>query len=185
MSRKVFCGAIRPRITGVRERVEPRRSRRSEPWLSPAVDTKPGRNLDGAPAPPPKPWRRAPSRDSRDSTAQRVGADHRAGDPGRSGGRTREPPGVLLRSGRSERGRRTFTHGCALRCSPSLLLLLPFPSLLAPTLFSLFLLALFLFSLPHLPAHLPPSLPPSLTSLKCSSSLPLVPLDERPRQACE
>lgn len=71
VSKKVFCGAIRPRITGIRERVEPRLSRRSEPWLSPAVVTKPGRNLDEAPGAPPNPWRRAPSRDTLDSTVQR------------------------------------------------------------------------------------------------------------------
>lgn len=68
VSKKVFCGAIRPRITGIRERVEPRLSRRSEPWFSAAVDTKPGRNLDEVPGAPPNPWRRAPSRDTRDST---------------------------------------------------------------------------------------------------------------------
>ncbi|KAK2856928.1 hypothetical protein Q5P01_005663 [Channa striata] len=71
VSRKVFCGAMRPRITGIRDRVEPRLSRRSEPWLSPAVDTKPGRNLDEFPGAPPNPWRRAPSRDSRDSTVRK------------------------------------------------------------------------------------------------------------------
>lgn len=70
VSRKVFCGAIRPLITGIRERVEPRLSLRSEPWLSPGADTKPGRNLDEAPGAPPNPWRRAPSRDTRDSTVQ-------------------------------------------------------------------------------------------------------------------
>lgn len=70
VSKKVFCGAIRPRITGIRERVEPRLSRRSEPWLSLAVDTKPGRNRDEVPDAPPNPWRRAPRRDNRDSTVQ-------------------------------------------------------------------------------------------------------------------
>ena len=68
VSKKVFCGAIRPRITGIRERVEPRLSRRSDPWLSAGVETKPGRNLDEVPGAPPNPWRRAPSRDTRDST---------------------------------------------------------------------------------------------------------------------
>lgn len=71
VSRKVFCGAMSPRMTGMRERVEPRLSRRSEPWPSPAVVTKPGRNLDVAPGAPPSPWRRAPRRDTRDSTAAR------------------------------------------------------------------------------------------------------------------
>ncbi|TNN70253.1 hypothetical protein EYF80_019467 [Liparis tanakae] len=70
VSRKVFCGAFNPLITGIRERVEPRLSRRSEPWLSAAGVTKPGRNLDEVPGAPPNPWRRAPSRDARDSTVR-------------------------------------------------------------------------------------------------------------------
>lgn len=126
VSKKVFCGAIRPRITGIRERVEPLLSRRSEPWLSPAVDTKPGRNLDEAPGAPPNPWRRAPSRDNRDSTVQNwppiteqvIQATSRREEPLKAGGERTE----------GWRGpRRGWSHlrTGVLQCNP--LLLLPFP----------------------------------------------------------
>ena len=72
---------MRPRITGIRERVEPRLSRRSVPLLSAGADTKPGRKRDVVPGAPPNPVRRAPSRDTRDSTVK-IKSDHRAGDPG-------------------------------------------------------------------------------------------------------
>jgi len=108
VSRKVFCGAFRPLITGIRERVEPRLSRRSEPWLSAAGVTKPGRNLQ-VPGAPPNPWRRAPSRDARDSTvqhwprttAQVIPAIRRRED----GGMERRERGTTARMV-------TFTHGC-------------------------------------------------------------------------
>lgn len=97
VSKKVFCGAIRPRITGIRERVEPRLSRRSEPWFSAEVDTKPGRNLDVAPGAPPNPWRRAPSRDTRDSTVKKqtntvqvIPAKRRREEPLEAGGERME-----------------------------------------------------------------------------------------------
>lgn len=90
VSRKVFCGAMSPRMTGMRERVEPRLSRLSEPWPSPAVATKPGRNLDVAPGAPPSPWRRAPRRDTRDSTAARREEEEEEGCGGE--GRWSPPP---------------------------------------------------------------------------------------------
>lgn len=77
VSKKVFCGAIRPRITGILERVEPRLSR---PWLSPAVETNPGRNLDEAPGAPPNPCRRAPRRDTRDSMVQQIPSTTECGE---------------------------------------------------------------------------------------------------------
>lgn len=118
VSKKVFCGAIRPRITGIRERVDPRLSRRSEPWLSPAVDTKPGRNLDEVPGAPPNPCRRAPSRDNRDSTVQGwpptteqviPDARRRREEPLEAGGERTE--GTTART-------LTFTHGCDAVKSP-------------------------------------------------------------------
>lgn len=128
VSKKVFCGAISPRITGMRERVEPRLSRRSEPWPSAAaVDTKPGRNRDVVPGAPPKPWRRAPSRDARDSTVQRrpttaqvIPAERRREEPLEAGGERTE--------GRRHRGEggHIYARVCcnAIRLPP-----LPFPSL--------------------------------------------------------
>lgn len=117
VSKKVFCGAIRPRITGIRDRVEPRLSRRSEPWLSDAVVTKPGRNLDVAPGAPPNPWRRAPSRDTRDSTVQNwpatteqvIQAKRRNEELLEAGGERTEG----WRDGGTAERMVTFTHECA------------------------------------------------------------------------
>lgn len=145
VSRKVFWGAIRPRITGIRERVEPRLSRRSDPWLSPAVATKPGRNLDVAPGAPPSPWRRAPSRDTRDSTVRlrtptTVRGDHACE---KVGGAARWFGGRRLEK-TPARTAVTFTHGCA-----AILLPLPTPplSLCSTPLLSPFHLSLRCFSI--------------------------------------
>lgn len=132
VSRKVFWGAIRPRITGIRERAEPRLSRRSEPWFSAAVLTKPGRNLEELPDDPPNPWRRAPSRDNGDSRVQNSPATtaqvipvYMSKEELMEGAevKTEEDGETALRMV-------TFTHGCAamqslsppLSCSLSLFL---------------------------------------------------------------
>ena len=121
VSKKVFCGAIRPRITGIRERVDPRLSRRSEPWFSGGAATKPGRNLDEVPGAPPNPWRRAPSRDTRDSTVPKPPTTEQVIPAERS----REEP-LEAAGERMERWRRGWSHlrTGALRCNPPLLLFL-------------------------------------------------------------
>ncbi|KAJ3591572.1 hypothetical protein NHX12_006705 [Muraenolepis orangiensis] len=77
VSRKVFCGASSPLITGILLRVDwLLLALRPGPALESGSDPKPGRNRE-VPGAHPSPWRSAPIRETRGgSTLRRRGCDH-------------------------------------------------------------------------------------------------------------